>query len=290
MSDSRNPNDPQWADAGWLQMQELLDQEMPVERRRRLVIWWWWAAAGVVLLLLSAWWLHGSAWSTDFGPANSVAQGPSSDLPERIKADVLRLTAAYDQYRAKQATQRTKLTKGANPKQLITASQTVFSGNDLSFAASSMEAVANTGDAAETNTATLEPTTEEKVPMLDPFGPALDPVATLATNAVAYAQDAPEQIVTPAATAKLWHWTGLVLGFAGTHQHSGLGLQTLLSRDLGPAQKWSLAAGLSYRQNINGDFLDDFDIALESAEDEAASVINQDSMPMFNNSGEVLSP
>ncbi|MEM1218072.1 MAG: hypothetical protein AAGH79_04140 [Bacteroidota bacterium] len=282
MSDSRNPNDPQWADAGWLQMQEILDREMPVERRRRLGIWWW-AAAGVLLLLLSAWWLHGSAWNTDFGPANTIAEGPAADLPKQLEARVLRLSEAIDQYQAGKASQKTKSTylQPSTTTSFIASTTHADRSNTVSFASS---------DATHSEIPILEelaPEAADPVAIRNPFGPAINPVGTLPTQELAFATGGAEKIDTPQPSDSRWSWTGSVLGFLGTHQQSGLGMQSMVNRNLGKAQKWQLGIGLSYRQNLTRAFLDEVSLALESADEESAPIVNQDSMPAFNNSGSV---
>lgn len=43
-----------WADKGWEDMRQMLDQEMPQARKRRRAAWWWWAAGLLLLPILAA--------------------------------------------------------------------------------------------------------------------------------------------------------------------------------------------------------------------------------------------
>lgn len=263
MSDKQNHQLEGWVDEGWSAMRVLLDQEMPQERKRRVGLWWW-AAAGLLVLLLSAWWLHGQQRAWEPSIALSRAVGPSADLPDRLLADLFCLAEWQPRWQ---------------PGFISVSQGPVYSGRMEVQEPAPQEVLPTSpeGKSALTLEESPSQTVHSSIGALTTIDRLNPPLLTAPSLDRSIIVNTSERLSSP------WHWTVQALGFAGSHQQHGLGVQSSVARTFGLAQRGRLSGGLAYQQNISGAFFGSLDLALV-ANDEESGIGHPDSTITNTNS------
>ena len=89
--DNKHNIDEQFAHESWLNMQSILDKEMPVKRKRRSFFWLWLMSGVILLLVVGLWWMQSVEGEQDTTPnelqTQAIVENGEADNKEITKKD-----------------------------------------------------------------------------------------------------------------------------------------------------------------------------------------------------------